>query len=283
MATDRSPYVAIADSLLDEPWPSESKLALVMLSCHMHARWRSDRRLTMEQVAAAHPLSKPDLMKITGKGRADIALMSLRCLADVASISIELRGDITWIKWPKWAFYNSTHSRSPGSNPPCDEPLRNRNRNRNRKGQERATSPPPDPPNSPKGKSPKRKTQCPEILTADQWVRVFAWVTKNRPLFRDAFVRDQWNAHVEHHRSKENTAADWVLSFYGWLRREWCKPPKAPPREQPLEHVSSDEPAPPDLTDAEKADMHEEQLEAKAKRASRNRRGRQKPVVSASD
>ena len=273
MATDRSPYVAIADSLLDEPWPSESKLALVMLSCHMHARWRSDRRLTMEQVAAAHPLSKPDLQKITGKHRSDIALMSLRCLADVASISIELQGDIAWIKWPKWAFYNSTHSRSPGLNRPVRSPseTETETETETEKGQERATSPPPAPPKSTERKPRKAnpKTQCPEELSADQWARVFHWRDGNRPHFRDAFMRDQWKAHSEHHRSKENTAADWVLSFYGWLRREWCKPPLAPPREQPPEHVSSDE-RPPEMTEAEKVAMHEEHLEGKAKRRRRN-------------
>ena len=52
MATPRSPYVCIGDSLLDEPWPREVKATLVMLSCHMHTRWRSDRRLTLEAVAS---------------------------------------------------------------------------------------------------------------------------------------------------------------------------------------------------------------------------------------
>lgn len=153
MATDRSPFVAIGDSLLDEPWDFETKAVLVMLSCHMHARWRAYRNLSLEEVAAAHPISKTDLMKITGKGRLDVALTSLRRLADVASMSVERRGDVVWISWPKWAIYNGLHSRS-GS---ADRPLRNRNRRSNRIEEEsavEATAPPAEPAGRPPDQAP---------------------------------------------------------------------------------------------------------------------------------
>lgn len=58
-------------------------------------------------------------MKITGKGRADVAWKSLRCLADFASMSIELRRevgvDVAWISWPKWAEYNQSLTRQRGN------------------------------------------------------------------------------------------------------------------------------------------------------------------------
>jgi hypothetical protein len=124
VATPRSPYVCIGDALLWEPWPFEIKAALVMLSCHMHVRWRTDRRLSLAQVAAAHPLDRGSIQQITGKGRRDIALKSLRSLAEVASISLRSDGEIIWVSWPKWAEYNSMHSRSQGPDGARDEPLR---------------------------------------------------------------------------------------------------------------------------------------------------------------
>jgi len=122
MATPRNPYVCIGDSLLDEPWPFEIKAVLVMLSCHMHSRWRSDRRLSLRDVASSHPISVPDLLKITGKGRRDIALKSLRSLAEVASMSIRSEGEVVWIEWPKWAEYNETHSRDRAGERPVTSP-----------------------------------------------------------------------------------------------------------------------------------------------------------------
>lgn len=126
MATPRSPYVCIGDSLLDEPWPREVKATLVLLSCHMHSRWRADRRLTLETVAASHPVGPTDAMKITGKHRLDIAWKSLRSLADFASMSVELRHDdgidIAWIRWPKWAEYNQAVTRERGNRESPESP-----------------------------------------------------------------------------------------------------------------------------------------------------------------
>ena len=47
-------------------------------------------------------LHKRDWCKITGKGRADVALMSLRCLADVSPISVRHQGDVCSITIPNF-------------------------------------------------------------------------------------------------------------------------------------------------------------------------------------
>jgi len=108
----------------------------------------------------------------------------------------------------------------------------------------------------------KRDTPCPEDLTPEQWLQVAQWRDANRPLFRDAFLLDQWKAHVDHHVGLGSTRANWTRSFYSWLRREYCKPPPAPPREQSPAFVPSGEP-PAAMTDDEKDAMHEDHLKDK--------------------
>lgn len=134
MATPRSPYVCIGDSLLGEPWPRELKTVLVLLSCHMHVRWRTDRRLTLEEVARAHPLDRAALYAITGRCRTDVAEKLLERLADVASTSFERRGDVWWISWPKWAEYNKIHSRSQGPTNPVTSPSASASSYKSKKG-----------------------------------------------------------------------------------------------------------------------------------------------------
>lgn len=114
MATDRSPYVAIADSIWDEPWTAQQRHMLVMLSVHMHRRWRSDRRLSLEDVAAEHHICHTDLCRITDTHRPHVAVQRLASLALVVSCRVTSEPLGVCVRWPKWAEYHRTHARSPG-------------------------------------------------------------------------------------------------------------------------------------------------------------------------
>jgi len=97
----RKAWVKVETRLVHEELTRDQVTTLVFLLCHMNDRWARDGKSPEE---ACHTvLDKPTMMRISGKHRADIALKSLRCLADVVSMSVELRGDFVLIHWPKFA------------------------------------------------------------------------------------------------------------------------------------------------------------------------------------
>jgi len=108
--------------------------------------------------------------------------------------------------------------------------------------------------------APKRKTQCPEALTAEQWSRVHRWRSATHPEFSDKELEAQWTRHYQHHAGKGNTGLDWVLSFYNWLTGPYYTPivdgRPGPPRPTPPV-VKREEPPPP-MTEEESAAMSEQ-------------------------
>jgi hypothetical protein len=122
VATPRSPYVCIADSLLNEPWPAEVKLAMVQLSCHIHQRWRSDRRLTLESACENHPMSLGDLITVTTRTSRARCVGVMRALRACTGLRIVSESPTFIISWPKWAEYNRKHSRSMPGHRAGDEP-----------------------------------------------------------------------------------------------------------------------------------------------------------------
>lgn len=99
----RTRYVKVAESILWEAWPNDVLAAFVRLMAYLNGRWASDQKTARDAGKAA--ISSIDLQAITGKHRADVALKSARRLADFASMSVERRGDVTLIDWPKFAAF----------------------------------------------------------------------------------------------------------------------------------------------------------------------------------
>ena len=126
---------------------------------------------------------------------------------------------------------------------------------------------------------PKRKIQCPEDLSDKQWNRVQKWRDSLHPEFSSPELIAQWTLHSQHHRSKGNTAIDWVLGFYNWLTGPFYKPVtgggKLPPRPTPPDIVR--EPAPPLATEEELAEMR---ADGDARRAGRRARHAEAPETS---
>jgi len=103
VATERRPYHLTADAVWHEPWDNDVYAFLGRLSAMMHERWRTSR-LTAEE-ASTVLIGATDLQKIAGKRRLDVALTSARRAADVVTMFVERRGDVTEIRWPKWADF----------------------------------------------------------------------------------------------------------------------------------------------------------------------------------
>lgn len=103
MATERRPYHRAADSLLHEPWTNDQLAFVCRLSALMHERWRTSR-LTFEQ-ASTVLLGPTDLMKVAGKLQPSAARALAERVAALVSCSIEARGALFEIKWPKWAEF----------------------------------------------------------------------------------------------------------------------------------------------------------------------------------
>jgi hypothetical protein len=109
VATKRKPYVRVARSILTEPWDRESKLALVLLQCHMANRWATDQ-LTAEE--ACHTvLAGGVLGDITGSSHKKWARHRIDVLGELVSMSVTHRGDFTEIYWPKLAEYQGWDAR----------------------------------------------------------------------------------------------------------------------------------------------------------------------------
>lgn len=124
MPTPRKRYFRVADAILREPWPRETKLTMVLLMAWLNQRWARDG-LSAEEAGRA-VLSRSALAEVTGRHRLDSARVALRKLAEVVSISIEYRDDFTVIHWPKFPeFQNFGAEVGPksGLEPALDPPL----------------------------------------------------------------------------------------------------------------------------------------------------------------
>ena len=114
----RSRWVRVSDLLLDKPWTNDQLAAVVRLLCFMRQRWAREH-LSPEDGCRV-TIGPLDAMKITGKGRPDIAATSLGHLVDIASISAERRGNIVSIDWPnvadfqEWEGLEAGSARAPG-------------------------------------------------------------------------------------------------------------------------------------------------------------------------
>ena len=107
--TGRKRWFRVADKVGHKPWSNDQLAALIRLWAHMNTRWARDEIPHAE--AGYCELINTDLMRITGKHRADVALKSARSLADVSEISVRHQNDITVIDWPNFPIFQEYGSR----------------------------------------------------------------------------------------------------------------------------------------------------------------------------
>jgi len=130
---------------------------------------------------------------------------------------------------------------------------------------------PVEPPSGRSPQKPKRATQCPEELTAEQWVEIRTWRDKKHPKFTDAHLEREWDRHADWHISKGNTRKVWVRSFRTWLTNDIGKSQSGksdPVRPQPPLVVS--ETPPPPLTEDQQAEVTAIGAERRKKRPARH-------------
>jgi hypothetical protein len=103
MPRGRRSYVRIPNQILHDDLTNDQLATMVRLQAHMSDEW-ARRDLTAEQACTVR-LTTPMIKLITSKGRRDVALKLARSLAQVASMSASINGDIIEIFWPKWAEF----------------------------------------------------------------------------------------------------------------------------------------------------------------------------------
>jgi hypothetical protein len=110
MATARRHYFLVADEVGHAPWSDHQFAMFVRLVGHMHERWARDG-LTPEQ-ACKCLLSEGEANRITGRKRVDVCEKSLRSLGVFLSTTVERRGEVWEIIWPRFAEFQRLYSRS---------------------------------------------------------------------------------------------------------------------------------------------------------------------------
>ena len=113
MATPRKRYFIVAEKVLNRQWSNDQLAGLVRLMAYLNARWASEG-IDHDEAGYAE-ISKSDAMKITGKGRVDVAAKSLRSLADIAEMSVQRRGDVFVILWPNFPVFQGYGTRKSGT------------------------------------------------------------------------------------------------------------------------------------------------------------------------
>jgi hypothetical protein len=220
MATPRKHWFKVADSIRDESWSNDQLAFLIRLMAELNTRWA--RNGLPPDSAHSIELNSTDLMAISGKHRADVARKSAERLADIASISISHRGDITLISWPKYSEFQGLVPREL----PESRPLRKTPPQDARRKTGRAPSAPPAP------RAPRSaKSLCPDRLEPEARARILKWAGENHKTTEQ--VAFGWQALKDWSRSKSESRTDWEAAFRNALRSGWVLEGYAPPAGTP--------------------------------------------------
>lgn len=120
MATRRKRYFKVADKVLRKAWSNDELASLVRLMAYLNQRWARDD-IPHDEAGYAE-IGINDLMTICGKRRPDVARTSAERWINVAEISVQHRGDVTVIFWPKFSEFQDFRSRSRGDDDPYNVP-----------------------------------------------------------------------------------------------------------------------------------------------------------------
>ena len=129
---------------------------------------------------------------------------------------------------------------------------------------------------------PKRGTQCPEELTAEQWVEIHTWRDEKHPEFSNRELNAQWDAHADHHIGKGNTRRNWVRSFRSWMTGDYYQPktPSLTSQESAHRTWTPDEGThklTPEELEARKAEFRELRVGERKKKPARHAKARAGP------
>lgn len=210
MATPRKRYFRVADSVLFENWDDNQLATMVRLCAYLNVRWAREGRDLAEACGA--DLSTADLFKITGKNRVDVALKSLQRLAEVTSMSAERCGDVTRVRWPKFAIFQEFPSPSASASAASPASAYEEKRVEREKAPAAPAAPRPT-----RQRSSTPKTSCPDHLEPAQRDAIRAWASENG--IDHATLRPEWDAMRDHWRGLDERRADWPATFRTWLRR----------------------------------------------------------------
>ncbi len=211
MATDRKSYFAVADSILRKGWPADLGWSLIMLMAFLHQRWSRDK--IAHHLAGSACIHIGDLMVITAKRRADVARTLASRWPDVAEMSVEHRGDLTLIDWPKFAEFQKLGARSRGRGSPnraLSGEGDGEGDGENRKNRKKT-------PGSARKKPGSRKTDAPEELSDSDRAAVLSWLSDVMPRRVDGL--DQWIEEcLGWHRANGVARRDWAATVENWIR-----------------------------------------------------------------
>jgi hypothetical protein len=219
LATARKHWFRVADSVLRKPWSNDQLATLVRLMAYLNGRWA--REGISSEDAGHAVISITDAMAITGKHRTDIARKSLECLADIASMSVQHRGDVVVILWHNYAeFQGMTSLKMPPPPPPPPPPPHTPIRRKNKSA---ATA-------SPRASA---RSHFPDPLPEGFREKILRSVSNGHNLtapqvdFAIASVRD-WALAGGHKKS------DWVATVRGAIARGWGLEGYSGPRKSAL-------------------------------------------------
>lgn len=203
MATPRKHWFRVADSILFEGWDDNQLATMVRLSAYLNTRWAREGRTPDEACRAV--LDAADLAKITGKRRRDVALKSLQRLANVTAMSVEVRGEVAEIFWPKWSDFQQLRSpSSPETAPSARRP---------RKTQ--------DAPADTRERRRKPARVCPDHLTDGEREAIARWALEQPiPIPREK-LGPAWGRFRDWAISKDERKQDWAAAFRNALSKGW--------------------------------------------------------------
>lgn len=180
---------------------SHPKTAAVWRSNDLLATWVRLLDKGIEQYAAKRGgvvrLNRTQWCEVTGKGRSDVALKSLRLLADVSSISLRLHGDIAEITIPKFAQKQGIGL---GKGAPQNAECREQNAE-SRKGERAATRP---------AREPDERSRAEEPEGARKRARR-GGRTRPTPRASEEQMTDALLARLRKLTPKDVEAEDWVI------------------------------------------------------------------------
>lgn len=201
MATPRKNWFKVPDSICFDALTNDELACLVRLQAYMNTRWARDGKNASERGKCV--IDARMAMTISGKHRPDVALTSLRHLADITSMSARCEGDIVSIDWPKYADFQAMDARESPLPSPISKPSPSQ--------EEKREHAPPAPVAGAPPRAPRREVvEKPENFPDESRERLRKWGDSK------GFGRDLMNAGLERFREWEPQKPPYRRTFKQW-------------------------------------------------------------------
>lgn len=206
MATPRSNWFKVADSVAFESWSNDVAATFIRLGAYMNTRWARDGKRSEDRGRVV--LSSAVLQQLTGTQSLARARRVLHELAMSITLVIDEQGTDTSCEWPKYAKFQEMGSRE--SPLPISKPSQ-----ANTKKEEKILGAPSAPP-AERAKRARSKTLCPDALSPEEQIGILRWASAEG--FTSTDVQREWEAMRDHWGSRREMRADWPATFRTWLR-----------------------------------------------------------------